>query len=79
MKNSGSATLRSAALAFIFASLVGVSGCESDGPMENAGEEIDDAVEDVQDSTEDAVDEIGDAAENTADEIEDEVDEIDQN
>jgi len=58
--------VKSLGLALILASLIALAGCEPDGPMENAGEEIDDAVEDVQDTTEDAVDEV-----------EDEVDEID--
>jgi len=48
---------------FIIAMLIGTLGltaCEQDGPMENAGEEIDEAVEDVEDSAEDAGDDIDD-------------------
>lgn len=49
-------------LAFAFGglSLATMSGCE-DGPLEEAGESIDDAVDDAGDKLEDAGDEIEDA------------------
>jgi hypothetical protein len=40
-----------------------LAACESDGPFEDAGEEVDDAI-----------DEAGDALEDAGDEIEDELD-----
>lgn len=36
--------------------IIPLSACERDGPMEEAGEEIDDAVEDAGDEIEDATD-----------------------
>ncbi|MFS8609519.1 MAG: hypothetical protein LOD94_16235 [Gammaproteobacteria bacterium] len=35
--------------AFVAAGIVGLAGCESQGPFEEAGEEIDQAVDDVED------------------------------
>ncbi|REJ84229.1 MAG: hypothetical protein DWQ36_13370 [Acidobacteria bacterium] len=42
---------RSLALAFAFAALLGIGSvaCEQDGPLEEAGEEIDDAIDDATD------------------------------
>lgn len=46
-------------------------GCaEEQGPMEEMGEDLDEAVDDVQDAVEDAGDEIQDAADDVGDEIE---------
>ena len=42
---------------------LGIVGCERDGPLENAGEEIDDAVDDVADEIEDGIDEATDESE----------------
>lgn len=36
--------------------LVPLSACDRDGPLENAGEEIDDAIEDTGDAIKDATD-----------------------
>lgn len=42
---------------FMFLSLgIGVLGCEQQGPMEEAGEEIDEAVEEAGDAVEEATD-----------------------
>ena len=41
----------------------GITACEQDGPMEEAGEEIDDAVDDAGDEIEDAADEVEDEIE----------------
>lgn len=38
------------------------TGCDNDGPMENAGEKIDDVAEDVADATEDACEDIKEGA-----------------
>jgi len=48
------------ALLFSFGLVIGVTGCASDGPMEEAGEEIDQAVDDAADEIEEAGDEIDD-------------------
>lgn len=42
---------------FLGATGVGLAGCD-DGPMENAGEEMDDAGDDVQDELDDMGDDI---------------------
>lgn len=46
----------------LFASFLALAGCEEKGPMEKAGETIDEAVEDGGDAIEDAADEVEDAA-----------------
>lgn len=38
--------------------LIGLAGCEQDGPAENAGEKIDEAVEETGDEMEEAADEM---------------------
>jgi hypothetical protein len=48
-----------------------------EGPMEEAGEEIDEAAEDTGDATEEAVDDTGDALEEAGDEIEEETEDAD--
>lgn len=60
--------------AFILSLALLLAACEQEGPMERAGEEIDEAVAEVDDSAEDAVEEIGDSAEEAADEVEEEID-----
>jgi len=40
---------------------VGVTGCEADGPAEEAGERIDNMAEDAQEEMEDAADDVEDA------------------
>lgn len=61
----GSTRITSALFALLFALGGGavLTGCEDQGPAEEAGEEIDEAVE-----------EAGDAAEDAADEVEEETD-----
>lgn len=50
-------------------------GCaEEKGPMEKAGEKIDDAVEEAKDGVEDVGEEIGDAVEDIGEEVEDATD-----
>jgi len=46
--------------ALLIVASIALTACERDGPMENAGEEIDEAVEDAGDSLEEAGDEIED-------------------
>jgi len=41
--------------------LVGAGGCSTDGPMENAGEAIDNAGDNIGDAVSDAADEVEDA------------------
>lgn len=55
---------------------VGLAGCEKQGPLERAGEEVDEAVETVKDGREstatkvdDALDEARAGAENAAEEL----------
>jgi hypothetical protein len=45
-----------AAALFVSALLMALPGCERQGPMEEAGEEMDDAIEDAGDALEDATD-----------------------
>lgn len=59
--------------------LAGLAGCEREGPLERAGEEIDEAVDTVRDGEEstsnkadDAVDEMRDGVNDAADEVRDE-------
>ena len=50
------------ALVFVLALALATTACvEEKGPMEKAGEKVDDAVEEVGDSLEDAGDEVEDA------------------
>lgn len=62
------------ALLFAFGGGAMLTGCEEQGPAEEAGEEIDEAVEDAGDEIDEAAEEAGDAVEDAADEIEDETD-----
>lgn len=50
--------------------MIGLSGCESEGPAEKAGEKIDESVE----STKDAVEEAGDKIEEAGEEAKEAVD-----
>ena len=47
--------------ALVTALSLGLAGCEKEGPMERAGEKLDEAAEEVKDAAEDAVDDIKDA------------------
>lgn len=60
----GRPRLNSALLALVLALGGGamLTGCDNDGPAEEAGEEIDEAVDDAGDALEDAADEVEDAA-----------------
>lgn len=66
MKNpetkTGSIRINGAILALLFALGGGavLTGCEDQGPAEEAGEEIDEAVEDAGDAMEDAGDDVED-------------------
>ncbi len=58
--------------------IVGLSGCEREGPLERAGEEVDEAIDTVRDGEEstsnkvdDAVDEMRDGVNDAADEVRD--------
>lgn len=51
-----------------------LSGCEEKGPMEKAGEKVDDAAEKTGDAIEDAAEKTGDAIEDAGDEIEEATD-----
>ena len=65
---------------------LGLAGCggdqkepaEPEGPMENAGEEVDEAAEDTADAAEEAADETDEAVEDAADKTEDAADEMQQ-
>jgi hypothetical protein len=64
----------------LVASCVALMGCKkkepehTEGPMESAGEEVDETADDVGDATEEAVDDTGDAMEETGDKVEDKTD-----
>ena len=47
---------------------------EEDGPMENAGEEIDEGLDKAEEGTEEAVEDAAEGIEEAADDVEDEVD-----
>lgn len=47
------------------------SALEEDGPMEDAGESVDETAEDVEEGTEEAVDETGEAMEDAGEELSD--------
>lgn len=44
-------------LSMLFGSF-GLAGCDNDGPMEDAGEQMDDAADDVEDGMDDLGDEV---------------------
>jgi predicted small lipoprotein YifL len=44
-------------------------GCDNDGPMENAGEAVDEAVEDMKDTAEEAGNDIEDAVDDVQDKM----------
>ncbi|HIK75836.1 MAG TPA: hypothetical protein EYG00_14215 [Alcanivorax sp.] len=55
-------------LVVVFGGLLGLAGCDQQGPMEKAGENVDEAVEDVtedQGPMEEAGEEMGDAWDET--------------
>lgn len=58
------------------AALLGLSGCEREGPAERVGQKVDDAVEEARDTLDDASDEVEDAAEQAQDTASDASDEI---
>lgn len=68
--------ITSALFALLFALGGGavLTGCEDQGPAEEAGEEIDEAVEDAEEELDEAAEEAGDAVEEAADEVEEETD-----
>ncbi|HKL50460.1 MAG TPA: hypothetical protein VJ908_04775 [Wenzhouxiangellaceae bacterium] len=68
--------ITSALFALLFALGGGavLTGCEDQGPAEEAGEEIDEAAAEAEDEIDEAAEEAGDAVEEAADEIEEETD-----
>jgi len=59
-------------LAFLGVTALGLgvasaTGCEDDGPMENAGESVDDAADDAADAVDDAADNVDDAVDDATD------------
>ncbi len=48
-------------IALMLAAAATLVACEKEGPMEKAGESIDEAAEDVKDAAEDAAEEVEDA------------------
>ena len=60
--------LKQLSLALLLAlSVFALAACDQDGPMENAGEEIDEAVEGAGDNLEEAGDEIEDEIDDLSD------------
>lgn len=74
--NSRTPRITSALFALLFALGGGavLTGCEDQGPAEEAGEEIDDAVEEAGEKIDEAAEEAGDAVEEAAEEVEEETD-----
>lgn len=62
------------AIAFYGLFALALAGCENEGPMEEAGENMDQAVEDAGDQMEQAGDEMGDTMEEAGDKIEESTD-----
>lgn len=63
--------LRATTIAFCLAAMsFGIAGCEEKGPLEEAGERIDEGLEDAREDLEDAADEVGEAAEEAAKAVE---------
>lgn len=44
-------------------------GCDNDGPMENAGEKVDEAVEDMKDTAEETKNDVKDAVDDAQDKM----------
>jgi F0F1-type ATP synthase membrane subunit b/b' len=64
-------TFRTRTVILLLAALgFGVAGCERQGPLEEAGEAIDDGIEDAREELEDAAEEVREAAEEAAEEAE---------
>ena len=69
--------LRATTIAFFLAAMsFGIAGCEEKGPLEEAGERIDEGLEDAREDLEDAAEEVGDAVEEAADAAEEAADEL---
>jgi predicted small lipoprotein YifL len=74
---SPTSLLKSALVALVCAASVGLAGCEKKGPLEQTGEEIDEAVDTVRNGGEestankvdDAIDEAREGASDAADEL----------
>ena len=64
----------------LLASLLAVAGCKKkdpeheQGPMESAGEEVDETADEVREDTSEATEEAGDSLEEAGDKIEDKTD-----
>lgn len=56
--------------------MAGVSGCEREGPLERAGEEVDEAVDTVRNGEESASDQLDDAADEVREGANDAADEV---
>jgi hypothetical protein len=64
--------LRARAIALLLTAMsFGIAGCEKDGPLEEAGEAIDEGIEDAREGVEDAAEEVEDAAEEAEDALRD--------
>ena len=57
---------------------VGISGCEDEGPAEEAGETVDEAFEETGDTMEEAAESAEDAAEEAGDELEEAADRVEE-
>ena len=61
--------MRKTLLMLVTFSFLGMYGCDSDGPAEEAGERLDDAVDSMADTADDIGDSITEAAEDACDEV----------
>jgi len=75
--NDGDKRMQNKLIMVIAVAFLALAACEKQGPMEKAGEKIDDAVENVKDKTEDVVDDAADKVEEAGDKIEKAADKVD--
>ncbi|MGD2082057.1 MAG: hypothetical protein PVF91_03775 [Chromatiales bacterium] len=67
-------TIRCLTVAVAGAAILGIAGCEQEGPAEKAGKQIDQAMEESAESLEEATDEVGGKLEEAGDELRDRAD-----
>lgn len=69
---------RAIALGFVTSGVLMLGACEneSEGPLESAGEKLDEAAENAGDTLEDTADDVSDAAEDVADDASDTAEDV---
>jgi hypothetical protein len=69
-------TLRTQLLCFACIAAIGLAGCEKKGPLEQAGEEIDEAVDTVKNGRESTASKVDDAIDAAREDVEDAADDL---